>query len=169
MSRDRFQSPSDVIAICANASRFTPAPIHAPMRLTPDQRGQYLVHSDLPQQKVRGRAPDRVLSNRSLTFRLRDLESRPIVVTVFMWHPPNRGHLIGNPFSASVEEAVHGINCRPGDQAQSKPVLNWAANEELHLILLPSALARESRKSFFQRHRYSSPAIRATVEMRDVK
>ena len=110
------------------------------------------------------RDPDRVLSNRSFTPLLCAISSsRPIVVTVFMWHPPNRGHLIGNHFSASVEEAVHGINCRLGDHAQSKPVLNWAVNEGLHLILLPSSLALGSRKSFFQRHRYSSPAIRATV------
>ena len=38
--------------------------------------------------------------------------SRPMVVTVFMWLPPNCGHLIGNRFvgaSAPVEGAVHSI------------------------------------------------------------
>ena len=38
-----------------------------------------------------------------------------MVVTVFIWLPPNRGRLIGNRFvgaSAPVEGAVHSINSR---------------------------------------------------------
>jgi len=48
--------------------------------------------------------------------------SSPINVTVFMWLPPNRGHLISNHFpgaSAPVEGAVHGITTGNGGALNS--------------------------------------------------